>query len=291
MPVFPSNGRVFARRRPPAARAVRATVLAGALALAFTGCASMARHARGPMPTAALPPAEIRLTVASRPGAAPETIPDGRRAGTVRRVSADRDPVHGFTVWLADPRGQSLRIRVTTLLADVVPDLPRGRLVTIDRSLANGDRVRMDDDRGSVAWFHGGDHVPEMPAGLPFQVVVSPRRSYTRVFAAPDLCRWTVVHTHLSVTPAGGEPMLLAPGETRLFETPAGTYLFAALDASTPEESDCGQEGDPHVSWFWIRVPPDDVADLARRHLPVTTAPRGAGPATPSPSPPRPPSG
>lgn len=231
------------------------------------------------------------MEIAPRPGGPFDKVPEGRLSGTVRDVSLVRDPVHGFTLRMADSRGMTLRVRVETLLEDVRPDLPRGTLLTIERRQAGGEQVRFDDDRGSVAWFHDGEYIPEMPGKLPFSVAVSARRAYRRMFAAEDLCRWTMRHMYVEVTPeAQDQAAYLAPGEARRFETPSGSYLFAALDASTPEESDCDQDGEPHVAWFWVRLSPEDDERLRDRFPRVTTEPRDAGSATPSPSRPPPPS-
>ncbi len=266
--------------------------LVGCLCFAGLACSSAARYARGPLPMAALPDVRVQVTSVARTGAPHVPIADERLSGTVRSLSLDKDPVFGFSLWMADRRGVSMRVRVDTYLEGVRPDLPRGRLITFERSALHGDQVRIDDEAGSVAWFFSGTLVPELPAGLPFQVAVSPRRAYAEAFTADDLCRWTVFHHHLAVKPAGERlPILLAPGETRLVPLSSGTYLFAALDAHSPEESDCGQDRDSHVAWFWMRVPPEDARRLELRHPQFTTEPRGAGPAKPSPSPAPPPSG
>jgi hypothetical protein len=248
-------------------------------------CTTAAHYTRGPLPTAGLPPARIVTTIAPRPGGPFDKVREERISGTVRDVSLLRDPVHGFTLRMADSRGMTLRVRVDTLLQDVRPDLPRGTLLTIERREAGGEQVRFDDDRGSVAWFHNGEYIPEMPMKLPFSVAFSARPAYRRMFAADDLCRWTIRHVYLEVTPEGSDQTtLLAPGQARRFKTPSGPYLFAALDASTPEESDCGHDGDPHVAWLWIRLSPEDDERLRDRYHQVTTEPHDAGSGMPSPS-------
>lgn len=269
----------------------RGILLCGSCLLVLA-CASAARYARGPMPMAALPDVRVQVTSVARTGAPHVPVAEERLSGTVRSLSLDKDPNHGFSLWMADSRGVSMRIRVDTYLEGVRPDLPRGRLIKFERNTMHGDQVRIDDESGSVAWFHSGTLVPELPTALPFRVAVSPRRAYAEGFTADDLCRWTVFHHYLAVTPAGERwPILLAPGETRLVPLSSGTYLFAALDAHSPEESDCGQDRDPHVAWFWMRVPREDVRRLEPRHPSFTTEPRGAGSAKPSPSPAPPPSG
>lgn len=235
-------------------------------ALSTVGCASAAKYTKGALPIGGHPGLQVSITTAA--GTEVEPVIGGSDNGgyilaTVRQITTDQDPYPGFSLWLADSTGQAIRIRMDTFLADVVPDLSRGRLITYrNEALApNARQIRIYDPDGSVLWYFTGTITAKLPPEVPFKVDTSFRRTYTEAFQADDMCQWNSDHYALTVGLNGeGAPegaVYVPAGQSRIIETPKGIYLFTAINVSTAESSSCDQDADPNVTWLWIRIQND----------------------------------
>jgi hypothetical protein len=237
-------------------RPTRLAAFAGAL-LALTWCASCGSstaYTRGEELPTALPDPEVQ--VESRPVAGPpEAVPgDVHVAGRLARVHAGPPPGLGFWVEvLGVDRG--LTVVTARTFVEGVPDLVSGKEVDVVVSRQDGLRVTISDSAGVAFHLSSGPAVPGDQQRFPIQARGAATRAYSEVLATPDLCRWTLVHEALAFD-TGAERWELMPGGSRVVTAMGRSWMVVAVDSRTPDESDCGAEGEPRVAFFWTRVDP-----------------------------------
>lgn len=222
------------------------------LLLAVT-CTSPSVYTRGPMPTAALPPPAVRLT-RTVPGLGAE-IPAGSAdvEGTVTRLIPGGPPAHGFKVEVKRPDRSGAALEVKDYL-EPLPDLAAGARVRLKVRTGVETEVLLADATGPVFYLFSGPTPPADQRLLPVQVRVASQRAYTEVRTSEDICQWTWTHSRLAMN-VGGAVTVLAPGESAVLKAQGDrAWWVAAIDARTPEESTCGAEGEPRVSYVWMRV-------------------------------------
>lgn len=171
--------------------------------------------------------------------------------GRVRRVSARPSPAQGFRLEIEGPTGPVMLEVIT--YAPAFLDLAEGRDVRLRATLAPSILLRLDDEQGPLFFLSAGPSVPEA-RDLPIDVGPAPRRTYVEVSAADDLCRWTVVQRSVEVASKGSLLATLGPGTSATVQAGGHQWLVTAVVASSPEESDCGREGEPRFAFFWSRI-------------------------------------
>jgi len=169
----------------------------------------------------------------------------------VRRVAVEAGPAHGFTLDIDSPKGLLL-VRVVTF-APARLDLSEGREVRLRLAKGPALLLRLDDARGPLFLVSAGPSAPE-GADLPVEVRPGPRRAYVEVSSSQDLCRWNVLQRSVEVTARGVPLATIAPGASTTVAAKGQRYGVTAIVASSPEESDCGQVGEPRLAFFWSRL-------------------------------------
>lgn len=222
------------------------------LAIPALACASASRYTTGPEPLAPLPEPLIRLWAAAPGSPDPASVATLEARGSVQRTWEAPGPNHGVRVDLQGPGGRAA-VEVRTFVP-VRLDLAPGQAVRVSAVSAGAEaRVRLDGDDGPLFWAFAGS-VPPDARGLPLEVRPALRRAWVEVSSSDDLCRWTLAQRPVEVTAGGTSLAVLSPGAAATVESGGRRYRVVSAVSSSPEESDCGREGEPRLAFFWWRL-------------------------------------